>query len=146
MVIGETGYLDAGLSSAIPIRAAVADGATHILVLRSRREGEVVTRPEGLSARITTRMLARIDPAVSKAFLARADGEMEDEEMLSAHDREPHRTPHVLSVRPAPGSAAPGRLEKDSEVGRAGREGGRVAAHRALGDPAGRRVEADGVA
>ena len=66
--------------------------------------------------------------------------------MLATHDREPHRTPHVLSVRPAPGSAAPGRLEKDIEVVRAGLEAGRVAAHQTLGDPAGLSVTADDVA
>ncbi|HNF84628.1 MAG TPA: patatin-like phospholipase family protein, partial [Solirubrobacterales bacterium] len=34
-------YLDAGLSAAIPFQAAIDDGATHLLVLRSRREGDV---------------------------------------------------------------------------------------------------------
>jgi predicted patatin/cPLA2 family phospholipase len=37
--------IDAGLSAAIPFRAALADGATHVLVLRSRRPGETVSAP-----------------------------------------------------------------------------------------------------
>ena len=44
-------YIDAGLSAAIPFRAALAGGATHILVLRSRRAGETVTAPGRLRAR-----------------------------------------------------------------------------------------------
>ena len=42
-------------------------------------------------------------------------------------------TPHVLSVRPAPGSPVPGRLERDIEVVRGGLEAGREAVHLALG-------------
>lgn len=125
-------YLDAGLSAAIPIQTAIADGSTHILVLRSRRRGEVVSHPTGLSARVTTSMLARIDPAVGRAFLARAKNELVDEELLESHDRDPLKTPHILSIRPAPGSAAPSRLERNIEVVRAGLEAGRLAAHEAL--------------
>ena len=39
--------VDAGLSAAIPFRAALAGGATHVLVLRSRRAGETVTMQSG---------------------------------------------------------------------------------------------------
>ena len=130
--VGGARYLDAGLSAAIPIRAALADGATHILVLRSRKRGEVVSEPTGLSSLITSRLLARIDPAVSRAFLDRAKGEMEDESLLSRHDLNPVLAPHVLSVRPAPDSPAPSRLERDIDVIRAGLEAGRLAIHRAL--------------
>ena len=41
--------------------------------------------------------------------------------------------PAILSIRPAPGSAAPSRLERDLRVIRAGLEAGRLAAHAALG-------------
>ena len=40
-------FLDAGLSAAIPFRAALEDGATPVLVLRSRRLGETATPPGG---------------------------------------------------------------------------------------------------
>ena len=126
-------YLDAGLSAAIPFRFAFADRATHVLVLRSRRQGEVATRPTGASARVMTRLLARIDPAVARAFLSRAEREGADEELLARHDADPQTTPHVLSIRPAPGSPVPARLERDIEVVRAGLEAGRQALHRALG-------------
>lgn len=126
-------YLDAGLSAAIPFRFAFADRATHVLVLRSRRQGEFATRPTGASARVMARLLARIDPAVARAFISRAEREAVDEELLARHDADPQTTPHVLSIRPAPGSPVPARLERDIEVVRAGLEAGRQALHRALG-------------
>jgi predicted patatin/cPLA2 family phospholipase len=131
---GGARYLDAGLSAAIPIGAALEDGATHVLLLRSRRQGEVVTQPTGASARIMTRMLGRIDPAVARALLTRAERELADEALLARHDQDAGMTPHILSVRPAPGSPVPGRLERDINVVRAGLEAGRQAVRLALTD------------
>jgi predicted patatin/cPLA2 family phospholipase len=124
--------LDAGLSAAIPFRAALAGGATHVLVLRSRRPGETAEAPSGFGGALTERLLRRVDPAVAQAFLTRADREAEDEEFLAARDADPSLAPHVLSIRPAPGSPAPGRLERDIEVVRAGLEAGRAAVLEAL--------------
>ena len=41
--------------------------------------------------------------------------------------------PSILSIRPAPGSASPSRLERDMATIRAGLEAGRLAAYAALG-------------
>jgi predicted patatin/cPLA2 family phospholipase len=125
-------YVDAGLSAAIPFRAAFADGATHVLVLRSRREGDVASAPSGMSARVMARLLTGIDPAIARGFLTRADRETVDEDLLARHDQDPQMRPHVLSIRPAPGSPVPSRLEGDIAVVRAGLEAGRQALRRAL--------------
>lgn len=132
--VGGARYLDAGLSAAIPYRAAFDDGATHVLLLRSRRQGEVVEAPAGAGARIMTRALGRIDPAVARAFVTRAERERADEELLTRHDRDPRMNPHVLSVRPPPGSPVPRRLERDIGVVRAGLEAGRREVHRVFAD------------
>lgn len=121
-------FLDAGLSAAIPFRAALADGATHVLVLRSRREGEMA---EAGSPRVA-RLLRRIDPAVAQAFLTRADREAEDEALLARHAADPSLEPHILSVRPFPDSPVPGRLDRDVGKVRAALEAGRCALHEAL--------------
>jgi predicted patatin/cPLA2 family phospholipase len=126
-------FLDAGLSAAIPFRAALEDGATHVLVLRSRRLGETATPPGRVSGWITRRLLGRVDPAVARAFMTRAEREARDEKFLAEHDADSSLEPHVLSIRPAPGSPAPSRLERDIDVVRAGLEAGRRAAHGALG-------------
>jgi predicted patatin/cPLA2 family phospholipase len=128
--------LDAGLTAAIPIRAALADGATHVLVLRSRRAGETTRPPRGVGARVTTRLLRSVDPQVAVTFLARASAELEDEALLARHHGDPSLRPHVLEVRPADGSPVPSRLERDIAVVRAGLQAGRAAARAALA-PAG---------
>jgi predicted patatin/cPLA2 family phospholipase len=125
-------FLDAGLSAAIPFRAALSDGATHLLVLRSRKRGEEASAPGRVSAALTARLLRRIDPAMARAFTTRAEREGIDEKFLAAFDDDPSRTPHILSVRPAAESAVPSRLESDIDVIRAGLEAGRVALHAAL--------------
>jgi hypothetical protein len=124
--------LDAGLSAAIPFRAALDDGATHVLVLRSRRLGETAQPPGRITGALTSRLLGRIDPAVARAFMTRADREAEDERFLAARDSGPFLEPFVLSIRPAPGSPVPGRLETDIEVVRGGLYAGRQAALAAL--------------
>ena len=106
------GCVDAGLSAAIPFRAALADGATHVLVLRSRRAGETAQPPTRVAGALTARLLRRLDPAVAQAFLTRAEREAEDEAMLARHDADPSLEPPVLSIRPAPGRRA-GPLERD---------------------------------
>ena len=79
-----------------------------------------------------SRLLGRIDPAVARGFLTRAEREGADEELLARHDADPELEPHVLSVRPPPDSPVPSRLERDIDVVRAGLEAGREALHRAL--------------
>lgn len=131
--IGDSRYLDAGLSAAIPFRAAIEGGATHLLVLRSRREGDLASNPSGLGGRFTTRMLGRVSPAVQACYLTRGDREGEDEELLERHHSDPQLAPGILQIRPAPESPVPSRLESDMGVVRAGLEAGREAIFRAFG-------------
>jgi predicted patatin/cPLA2 family phospholipase len=124
--------VDAGLSAAIPFRAALAGGATHLLVLRSRRPGEPVAPPGRLSGALTAAALKRLGPPLETAFRTRVEREHADEALLARHDADPSLTPAILSVRPAPASTVPSRLERDIDVIRAGLEAGRAAAHAAL--------------
>ena len=50
-------FYDAGLSESIPYRTALAQGATHVLVLRSRRDPVAV--PDGRGPARSVRMIAR---------------------------------------------------------------------------------------
>jgi predicted patatin/cPLA2 family phospholipase len=126
--------IDAGLSAAIPFRHALDDGATHVLVLRSRRLGETVTAPGRVSGALTAAALNRLSPAVRTAFVTRVERENDDEVLLARHDADPALTPAILSIRPAADSAVPSRLERDVGVIRAGLEAGHAAALAALGD------------
>ena len=131
--LGGRRLIDAGLSAAIPFRAALADGATHVLVLRSRRAGETAAAPGRLSGALTARALRRVAPALERGFRTRVEREGADEALLARHDADPSLRPAILSIRPAPGSAVPSRLERDIDVIRAGLEAGRLAVLDALG-------------
>jgi predicted patatin/cPLA2 family phospholipase len=121
-------FIDAGLSAAIPFRAAIEGGATHILVLRSRRHGERVEPSTGLGAKLTARALRRMSPALEHAFLSRVEREHADEDFLD----DPPAEPAILAVHPSADSPVPSRLERDIDVVRAALEAGREAAREAL--------------
>jgi predicted patatin/cPLA2 family phospholipase len=130
--LGGRRFIDAGLSASIPFRAALADGATHVLVLRSRRHGERVPASNGLGAAVTGRALRRISPALERAFRTRAEREHADEDFLDGYRDDPAREPAILAIHPAPDSPVPSRLERDVAIVRAGLEAGRQAALEAL--------------
>ena len=155
---------DAGLSESVPYRTALAQGATHVLVLRSRREpaaaaaqaaGEAAaTTPDGRGPARSARVLARTalrreTPALRAAFLARESRRAADDQILADYEAAsaalavtsaPTATsalvthPAVLSIRPAPGSPVVSRLATDGALLRAALEAGRAAAHATL-DP-----------
>ena len=120
--------IDAGVSAAIPFRAAIDQRATHVLILRSRRHGERVEPPGRLSAALTGRLLRRMSPAVEHSFLTRAEREHEDEDFLD----HPPEEPAILAIHPAPDSPVPSRLERDVGLVRAALDAGRAAALEAL--------------
>ena len=153
-------FYDAGVSESIPYRTALAQGATHLLILRSRRDPR--TLPDGQqpspghrpspggrqpsrghrpsrSARLLARTtLRRETPALRATFLARESRLAADDRLLaeyeaaSAANSVPATRPAVLSIRPAPDSPVVSRLATDGALLRAALEAGRAAAHRAL--------------
>ncbi len=138
VLIGGRRYLDAGVSSAIPFPSAVADGATHVLVLRSRQAGDRAAPPGSAGRRIVAPMLARIGPKVAELYLSRSEREGADEDVLDRHGADPALHPPILSIRPAPGAPTVSRLERDAAKMGPALGAGRAAAVRALLDvPAG---------
>ena len=133
VALGGRRYLDAGLSAAIPFRAALSAGATHVLVLRSRRAGDVVRPPHGLQRRLLAPLLGRISPLVTSLVLSRPEREAIDEADLERLEADPAGGAHILSVRPGPDSAVPSRLESDTGIVRAGFEAGREAIRATFG-------------
>jgi predicted patatin/cPLA2 family phospholipase len=101
-------FYDAGLSESVPYRTALAQGATHVLVLRSRREVAAATaaaagpdaRGPARSARVIARTaLRRETPALRAAFLGR-------DARLAADDR--RLAEYQSTPPPEPPSAPPG--------------------------------------
>ena len=133
-------FYDAGVSESVPYRTALAQGATHLLILRSRRAP--TPSPDGSpprSARLLARTtLRRETPALRATFLARESRRAADDQLLadyqaaSAVTSVPAARPAVFSIRPAADSPTVSRLTTDGAVLRAALEAGRAAAHRAL--------------
>ena len=118
--LGGRRFYDAGLSESVPYRTALAQGATHVLVLRSRRDPP--TAPDGKapdgqapdgqaldapapprSARLIARTtLRRESPALRATFLARDARRAEDDRRLAAYQAAP-----ANSASPSPASAGP---------------------------------------
>ncbi len=111
-------FYDAGVSDSVPYRTALDQGATHVLVLRSRMLARPA-RPGGrapLPARLFARLaLRRETPALRAAFLSRDSRLAASDQLLAGYETgaEP---PAVLSIRPAPGSPEVSRLATDGAL------------------------------
>src|SRR4051794_22398894 len=100
------GYLDAGLAESIPFHAALAGGATHVLVLRSRRPQDS-ERPSRLSRTITGALLRRLGEPVRRGYLERPARLAADDALLQAHEA-------ILRIRPPADSPPGSRPRADS--------------------------------
>ena len=120
VVIDGRRYLDAGLAESIPFHAALAAGATHVLVLRSRRPQDA-ERPSRASRLLTGTLLRRLGEPVRRGYLERPARLAADDALLEGHEA-------ILGIRPPADSPRVSRLEADSGVVRAGLEAGREAA------------------
>ncbi|MEA2310540.1 MAG: hypothetical protein QOE28_508 [Solirubrobacteraceae bacterium] len=133
-------YLDAGLAESIPFHAALAAGATHVLVLRSRRPQDA-ERPSGASRALTSALLRRLGEPVRRGYLDRAERLAEDDALLDRHGADGALEPTLLAIRPPEDSPRVSRLESDPGVVRAGLDAGREAALAVLpGDQTGSRL------
>lgn len=126
-------YFDAGLAESIPFRTATEQGATHILVLRSRRLGEQESSNGGRSARLIARYLSRHSRELAGAFLDRADRLIRDDLHLARAEAGPEARPAILSIRPPDGTPTISRLEKDQARILAGLRAGEQVASEVLG-------------
>ncbi|WP_285633354.1 patatin family protein [Lentzea sp. NBRC 102530] len=110
VVIDGRPYVDAGLSETIPVRTALAQGATHVVALRTRRaDEEAGSPPSRVERMVLGRWCARHAPGVMDAFLRREEIRAQDENLLATH-------PDCLQIRPPLGSAPIGRTERRPRV------------------------------
>jgi predicted acylesterase/phospholipase RssA len=106
-------FYDAGLSESIPYRTALAQGATHVLVLRSRREAAAaLAAPDGRgparSARVIARTaLRRETPALRAAFLGRDARRADDDRRLTDYQSALTPEPGVTSQPATPPDTVP---------------------------------------
>ncbi|WP_306357547.1 MULTISPECIES: patatin family protein [unclassified Nocardia] len=123
--LGDRSYVDAGLSESVPARTAFARGATHALVLRTRRADEPPTIPSRLETRTVARFLSRHAPGTVDSWLIRGELQRREESDIAAN-------PAVLQIRPPAGSPSIGRIGRDATVIRRALDLGREAVIGAL--------------
>jgi len=130
--LGGRRFYDAGLSESIPYRTAVAQGATHVLVLRSRREVDGA-RPSRSARLVAGTALRRHTPALRAVFLSRHGRLAEDNRRLADAGQPAGGGPAILAIRPATDSPRVSRLARRGDVLHAALEAGRAAVQATFG-------------
>ncbi|MFI6079014.1 patatin family protein [Actinoplanes sp. NPDC051343] len=118
-------YIDAGIAETVPIRTALAQRATHVVALRTRRVAETTAAPTGIERMVLTRWFARHAPGAAEPWLQRMACRADEELQLAMH-------PATLQVRPPAGSVRIGRTERRPHLMRSAVDIGRQAAWDAL--------------
>jgi predicted patatin/cPLA2 family phospholipase len=118
-------FVDAGVSEALPVRTALAQAATHIVALRTRRADEISASPSRAERLVASRWFTRRAPGALEPWLRRAELRAEEERLLESH-------PATLQIRPPLGSARIGRTERRPDALRTAVDTGREAALAAL--------------
>src|ERR1700677_2351734 len=130
--LGGRRFYDAGVSESVPYRMALAQGATHVLVLRSRREPVTVAAPSREARVIASTALRRESMALRATFLVREARLAADDARLARYDQETAGPPWVHSIRPAAGSPSVSRLAPGGPLLLAAFEAGRAAVYAAF--------------
>jgi predicted patatin/cPLA2 family phospholipase len=147
VLLGGRRFYDAGVAESIPLRTPLAQGATHILVLRSRRgffleqtpgdTGQLPDRPRSGAPR-SARLLARTtlrkeSPELRKALLTRGARTAADVARIA----ELHAAGRAFSITPPKGAPPVSRLTTDGALLAAAFEAGREAVRAVLVSPHG---------
>ena len=114
-------FVDAGVSEALPVRTAVAQQATHIVALRTRRTDETVSAPSRGERLVLSRWFARHAPGALEPWLRREAVRAAEEGLLASHSA-------TLQIRPPIGSTRIGRTERRPGPLRSAVDTGRQAA------------------
>ena len=120
-------YLDAALAETLPFRTPLAQGATHVLLLRTRRADDPVRRPWRSGDLLARALLRRSAPGAAAAWRTRYERQLADEDDLAGTYADV-----VHALRPPSGTRAVSQLETDEAVLRDAVEVGRAVALRAM--------------
>lgn len=130
VVIGDRRYVDAGVAQAVPFHTAARQGATHILVLRSRRPDEPPT-PSRAAALAARTALRGHGAGFRHALLTNSHRYAADDAMLTGRAPLPTDYPPLACVVAPTAPSMPG-LAPTGEVLRAAFAAGRQAVYDAL--------------
>ncbi|MBD8506766.1 patatin-like phospholipase family protein [Hoyosella sp. G463] len=112
--LGGQRYLDGGLAESVPLGSALAWGATHVLVLRTRSAAHALAGNSGLSALMEVLAvhgyLARQSRAAVQAWTGRAERAEQLEEILG------RPSPAFSVIRPPDTAPMVGTGERDEQL------------------------------
>ncbi len=114
-------FVDAGVSEPVPVRTALAQKATHIIALRTRRIDEKASAPSRAERLVLSRWFTKHAPGALEPWLRREAVRAEEERLLASH-------PATVQIRPPLGSVRIGRTERRPSVLREAVRTGRQAA------------------
>jgi predicted patatin/cPLA2 family phospholipase len=111
--IGGRRYIDGGLGAAIPVKEALAAGASHVLVLQTRPQGVPRKSVSRLADRMIERQLRRLNPELVPLYRERLPWYERVVDDIARRSRTADAgPPHVLGLRPPAGSPVVGQLER----------------------------------
>jgi predicted patatin/cPLA2 family phospholipase len=117
---------DAGVAEPIPFPTAIAQGATHLLVLRSRRPNDPPRASRATAALARTAMRG-YGPEFRRALGSSSQRYVAADRLLNGHGPLPHPYPPVAVVRPPSSALTVGRYSTDPRALEAAFEAGRTA-------------------
>ncbi|WP_203337715.1 patatin-like phospholipase family protein [Nocardioides limicola] len=104
--LGGRAWLDGGLAEPVPYRQALASGATHVLVLRTRREDQTVA-PSRLERLALAPYFLAHGRGAGRSHASRHRGYAADDRRLATG------APTLAQVRPPAGAPSVARLSRD---------------------------------
>lgn len=125
-------YVDAAVAEPIPFRTALAQGATHVLVLRTRRADQTAIDVTRLERALVSRLGAVNVPGLVQVIGSRLENRRADDSRLAHATASPGEEPYLFEVRPPTGADTINPLETDPDVLRRGIETGQSALREAL--------------
>jgi predicted patatin/cPLA2 family phospholipase len=126
-------YVDAAVAEPIPFRTALAQGATHVLVLRTRRADQTAIDATRLEKALVSRLGAVNVPGLVHVMGNRLGNRRADDSRLAHATASPtDEPPYLFEVRPPTGADTINPLETDPDVLRRGIETGQRALRGAL--------------
>jgi predicted patatin/cPLA2 family phospholipase len=110
-------FIDGALVASIPLEAALAAGATHVLVLQTRPHGVPRSTGSRVADRLIERHLRRLNPALVELWRERLPSyELLVEDIARRSDATDPGAPHVLGLRPPAGTPVVKQLERRAPV------------------------------
>jgi predicted patatin/cPLA2 family phospholipase len=125
--LGGRRFVDAGLAEPLPFHTALSQGATQVLVLRTRRANEPPLPPPRVHGVVVPRILRRHAPGTLDLWRTQYVRDLADERHLAENEA-------LFTVRPPAGAPDVGPFERAPAVLRKAVELGRGAVRDALGE------------